>query len=230
LLERAVSLERSTAFGGTCRWAALAVIAARGTLRTILSEARIGTSGAGTEFAGRFTTGIAAWAGAKLVALGASRSPGLRALFETGSIDAGGPAIFSAAKILGSSSFRAGFAPAGFRSGAVGARFEFALRFAKLGFPVFAFGCLTQVLQFFGVELADIAGFEIEDQWAVTDAADLLDVVTDLFEHFAQFAVAAFDQNDFIPGIIDGARRAAFSAGFTGMEGSDFGGSCLDAI
>jgi hypothetical protein len=36
----------------------------------------------------------------------------------------------------------------------------------------------------------------------VADALDFLDVMSDLFKHAANLAILAFDQSNFIPGII----------------------------
>jgi hypothetical protein len=47
-----------------------------------------------------------------------------------------------------------------------------------------------------------VAGLLVEDQRAVADAADFFDEMADFLEHFAQFAVAALDQNHFVPWIV----------------------------
>src|ERR1035437_8000825 len=51
-------------------------------------------------------------------------------------------------------------------------------------------------------KLTHAARLLIENQRAVTDATDFFDKVTDLLEHLAQFAVAALDENHFVPGIV----------------------------
>jgi hypothetical protein len=65
-----------------------------------------------------------------------------------------------------------------------------------------AVGSLAQEGQFLRVKFAEFTRFLIEYQRAVADAANFLDEVTDLFEHFAQLAVASLNENDFVPGIV----------------------------
>ena len=66
-----------------------------------------------------------------------------------------------------------------------------------------------------GIQFAQVARLLIENQRAVADAANLLNKVADLLEHFAQFAVAALDEHHFVPGIValadlaDAGRRCA---------------------
>jgi len=76
--------------------------------------------------------------------------------------------------------------------------------FARLGLAVFAFSGFAEVVDFFVVEFTDLAGFEVEDERAIADAANFLDVMPNLFEHLAQFSIAAFNENNLIPGIVDG--------------------------
>ena len=57
---------------------------------------------------------------------------------------------------------------------------------STLSFHFLAGGRAVQRLDFAGGEFAKGARFNIELQGAVGDAADLLDVVADLFEHLAQ--------------------------------------------
>jgi len=76
--------------------------------------------------------------------------------------------------------------------------------FARLGLAVFAFSGFAEVVDFFLVEFTDLAGFEVEDERAIADAANFLDVMPNLFEHLAQFSIAAFNENNLIPGIVDG--------------------------
>lgn len=66
----------------------------------------------------------------------------------------------------------------------------------------FAIGSFTQVFELFGFQFAHFAGLDVENEWSVTHAADLFDVMPDLFEHLAQLAVAAFDDDDFVPRIV----------------------------
>jgi hypothetical protein len=76
-------------------------------------------------------------------------------------------------------------------------------------------GSFAQQRQLLGIKLAQIAGFLIEHQRPVADAANLLDKMADFLEHFAQFAVASLNQNHFVPGIValahlaDTCRRSA---------------------
>ena len=75
-----------------------------------------------------------------------------------------------------------------------------------------------------------LPGSMCENEWAVAYAANLLDAVADLFEHFAEFAVPAFDEDDLVPGIIDRARGTSFAAGFAGAEAAvSAAGGSLDA-
>jgi hypothetical protein len=50
----------------------------------------------------------------------------------------------------------------------------------------------------------------------------------DLFKHFAELAVAAFDENDLVPGIFSGT-RATLTACFSGTEETNLRGSGLHA-
>jgi hypothetical protein len=74
----------------------------------------------------------------------------------------------------------------------------------------------AQEFQLRSVEFAEVAGFLVEDERAIADAANLLDEVADFLEHFAQFAVAAFNQNNFVPGIVALANLA--NAGRRGAD------------
>ncbi len=90
-----------------------------------------------------------------------------------------------------------------------------AAEFLGFGSAQFAVGGLAQEFQFVGIEFAQVTGFLIENQGAVTYAANLLDKVADLLKHLAQFAVAALDKHHFVPGIVsladlaDAGRRGA---------------------
>ena len=57
------------------------------------------------------------------------------------------------------------------------------------------------------------AGFDVEDQRAVADAANFFDVVADFLEHFANLAVAALDEDHFVPGIVGLAEKAEAGGG-----------------
>jgi hypothetical protein len=73
----------------------------------------------------------------------------------------------------------------------------FQFRLAQLAICGFA-----QVVQLFSFELAHFARFNVEHQRAVAYATNLLDVVADLLEHLTQLAVAAFNEDDFVPGVV----------------------------
>jgi hypothetical protein len=99
---------------------------------------------------------------------------------------------------------RAAFVPARLGPGSVRAWREFAFaRFAHLRLAVLSFCRFAQVLQLFRVELANIARLQIENERAVPNPANLLHVMADLLEHLAELAVAALNENHFVPGIID---------------------------
>jgi hypothetical protein len=61
---------------------------------------------------------------------------------------------------------------------------------------------LAQIFELFGFQFAHVARFNVEYQRAVSHTADLFDVMPDLLKHLAQLAVAAFDDDDFVPGVI----------------------------
>jgi len=48
-----------------------------------------------------------------------------------------------------------------------------------------AIGRLTQVFQLLGLEFAHLTRFDIEHQRTIAHAADLLDMVPDLFKHLS---------------------------------------------
>jgi hypothetical protein len=54
-------------------------------------------------------------------------------------------------------------------------------------------GGQAQPLELLRLQFAQVARLLVEDQRAITDAADFFDKMADLLEHFAQFAVTAFD-------------------------------------
>ena len=78
-----------------------------------------------------------------------------------------------------------------------------ALRLSQL-----AFGGFAKILNFFGLEFADLAGFQIKLQRTVPYPADLFDVVADLLEHLAQLTITAFDEDNFKPGILGTPRTS----------------------
>ena len=65
-----------------------------------------------------------------------------------------------------------------------------------------AVGGFAQVFEFFGFEFTHFAGLDIQNQRSVANAANLLDVMSDLLKHLAQLAVATLDDDDFVPGIV----------------------------
>jgi hypothetical protein len=56
-----------------------------------------------------------------------------------------------------------------------------------------------------GLEFAKLTGRDIEPERSIADAADLFDMVADLFEHFSDLAIAAFGESELIPGIVTAA-------------------------
>jgi len=74
-----------------------------------------------------------------------------------------------------------------------------------LALDFFAGGGAVERLDLASAEFAEGAGWDIEDQRAVADAADLFDVVTYLLEHLAQLAVAALGEGDLEPGVFAAA-------------------------
>jgi hypothetical protein len=98
--------------------------------------------------------------------------------------------------------------------------------FLGFGGAEFAVGRFSEQFEFLGIEFAEISGLLIEDQGAVTYAANLFDEMADLLEHFAQFAVAAFNENDFVPGVVALADLA--NAGWRGADLRRSGLAALD--
>src|SRR5271170_3923080 len=86
------------------------------------------------------------------------------------------------------------------------------------GDDLLAFGCSVEGRDFTGFQLAKLAGGDVEAEGSVADAADLFDVVADLFEHFADLAIAAFGEGELVPGIVAATNEF------------DFGGRGDDAI
>jgi hypothetical protein len=52
------------------------------------------------------------------------------------------------------------------------------------------------------LQFAQVPRLLVQDQRAVADAANFFDKVADFLKHLAQFAVAAFNENHFVPGIV----------------------------
>jgi hypothetical protein len=74
----------------------------------------------------------------------------------------------------------------------------------RFGLPLSGCG-QPQQAQFFSIELAHLAGLEVQNQRPVSHAANLLDVMADLFKHLPQLAIAAFDEPHLKPRIVAGA-------------------------
>src|SRR5262249_13488987 len=55
---------------------------------------------------------------------------------------------------------------------------------------------------FLGSQRAKLPWFNIERKGTVAHTLDLFHVVADLLKHPADLAVLAFDQNDFVPGVL----------------------------
>src|SRR5271170_1304978 len=51
-------------------------------------------------------------------------------------------------------------------------------------------------------QLAKLTRRDVETQCTVANAANLFDVMSDLFEHLSDLTIAAFDQRKFIPGVV----------------------------
>ena len=59
-----------------------------------------------------------------------------------------------------------------------------------------------QLFDFSKAQTAKLPGRDIERERSVTYALDLLHVVADFFEHFAELPVLTFSQRDLVPGIL----------------------------
>jgi hypothetical protein len=112
--------------------------------------------------------------------------------------------------VLSASSWRAlKTAPAAFRSSTLrpgirqsGIDCLIVTRILRFLWTKLTLGGLTQVLHFFQIELAHLAGLKIKHKRTIADAPNLLHEVPDLFEHFAQLAVASLDQHHFVPWVV----------------------------
>jgi hypothetical protein len=74
-----------------------------------------------------------------------------------------------------------------------------------------AFSSEAQRIQFLGSEFAELARFNVEHQRTVADTPDLLDEMAGARKHLADFPIAAFDENDFVPRIFPDTNLANFS-------------------
>ena len=81
------------------------------------------------------------------------------------------------------------------------------------GDHLLTFSRAVERLDLSGGEFAELAGGDVEAERSVAYATDLLDVVADLFEHFAELAVAAFDEGDLVPGVVAAADQLDFGGG-----------------
>jgi predicted tellurium resistance membrane protein TerC len=72
----------------------------------------------------------------------------------------------------------------------------------RFGGAQLAFGSQAQQIQLARFQFAEATWLQVENQRAVAGAPDLLNKVANLLEHLAQLAVAALDENHFIPGIV----------------------------
>ena len=59
----------------------------------------------------------------------------------------------------------------------------------------------SELGDFGGGEGAELAGEDVEFEGAELDALDFFDVMADVVKHAADLAIAAFDEDDFVPGI-----------------------------
>src|SRR6185437_2118726 len=64
-----------------------------------------------------------------------------------------------------------------------------------------------QLLDFGFGEITCLARLRVQNQRPIANPANLLDVVSDFLEHFADFAVAAFNQREFVPWIFRVAKE-----------------------
>ena len=85
------------------------------------------------------------------------------------------------------------------------------------GDDLFALAGTVEGHDFAEGELAELAGGDVEAEGSVADAADLFDVVADLFEHLAELAVAAFGEGELVPGLSP-ARTSSSLAGAVRMR------------
>ena len=51
------------------------------------------------------------------------------------------------------------------------------------------------------------AGFDVEDEGAIADAANFFDVVADFLKHLADFAIATLNEDHFVPGVVGVAEK-----------------------
>src|SRR5579884_371338 len=85
-----------------------------------------------------------------------------------------------------------------------------------------------QSRDFLRSKATEFAGANVEFQWAIADAPDLLHVMANSFKHTANLAVSAFGKSDFIPGIggfandADSGGRRPNAPAFVGFDGHAF--------
>ncbi len=76
----------------------------------------------------------------------------------------------------------------------------------------------AQLFDFFRQQVAVFARVNVQCEGAVADALELLHVVPGLLKHRADLAVAAFDQRDFIPGVVRFMDELDAGWGSTGVD------------
>ena len=86
----------------------------------------------------------------------------------------------------------------------------------------------AQRLHLLGLEFTELARLEVEDERPVANPTNLLDVVADLLEHLAQFAVAPLNDDDFIPGIVPLADLTDLCRSCADSSGAGAGTTLLD--
>ena len=74
-------------------------------------------------------------------------------------------------------------------------------RFGSAGLELAGSG-EAQCLHLFRLQFAELAWLDIKDEGAVTYAPNLLDVMAYFLEHLAQLAIAALDEDHFVPGVV----------------------------
>jgi hypothetical protein len=85
------------------------------------------------------------------------------------------------------------------------------------GLLVFSASEILELVDFGFGEGAEFAKGNVENEGAELDALDFFDEEADLLEHAADLAIAAFDEDDFVPGV-----GSVF-------DQTDFGGRGFDA-
>jgi hypothetical protein len=81
---------------------------------------------------------------------------------------------------------------------------------AEVDFAAFKLALRSQAQQIhlFCHQFARRSRLNIQHQRAIRHTANLFHAMSDLFKHLSQLAVAAFDQNNLVPGIFPGPHHA----------------------